>query len=282
MASSVRLRAALSSGVSSFSFSTASGFPPRPTPSARGDAPSVAPSTPLIAFFFPFRPPSLPFLDGPCWLLPASGSGDGDPRAASAFALFFFLARASRSSGSGEGDGDGDGDGVGDAGGDGDGVGDADCLASPVPAFFLGADLGTDLDGGGVEASTEGVGDGDPFASPPVLAFLLAADLDGGGGEEASTEGVGDGDPCASPPVLAFLLAADFDGRGEGSGEGVGEAVGASSSVAFFFFCLALSWAVRAADEVAVRRVASSGSLTSDAVVSSSISVSRFITGWLF
>lgn len=249
MASSVRLRAALSSGVSSFSSSTASGFPPRPTPSARGDAPSVVPSTPLIPFFFPFRPPSLPFLDGPCWLLPASGSGDGDPRAASAFALFFFLARASRSSGSGEGDGDGDGDGVGDAGGDGDGVGDADCLASPVPAFFLGAELGTDLDGGGEEASTEGVGDGDPFASPPVLAFLLAADL---------------------------------DGRAEGSGEGVGEAVGASSSVAFFFFCLALSWAVRAADEVAVRRVASSGSLTSDAVVSSSISVSRFITGWLF
>lgn len=158
---------------------------------------------------------------------------------------------------------------MGDADGEGDGVGDADPLASSLPAsFFLGADLGAALDGRG-EGEGEGVGDGDPFASPA--------------------------------PALFFLSAAGLDGRGEGSGEGVGEAVGASSSVALFFpFCLdlsaagagealvllsplgglALAWAVRAADEVAVRRVVSSGPLTSDAVVSSSISVSRFMADW--
>lgn len=121
----------------------------------------------------------------------------------------------------------------------------------------------------------DGVGDGDPLASP-VLAFVsFGADLDGRG--EGVGEGVGEGDSFASPPVSAFFLAADLDGRGEGSGEGVGEAVRASSSVGFFF-----SWAVRAADELAVGRVVSSGSLTSDAVVSSSFSsVSRFMAGWL-
>lgn len=248
LSSSTRLRAALSSEVSTFASSTASDFPPGPAPSACGDPPSDATPTPPIAFFVPLRPPSLPslpFLDGPCWMLSASGSGDDETLAAFACPLFFFPALASPSSGSGEGDGDGDGDGVGDAGGDGDGVGDGDPLASPMLAFFF---FGNDFDGRGEDAG----------------------------------EGVGEGDPLASPRVSAFSLAADLDGRGEGSGEGVGEAVGASSSVAFFFFsfCLALSWAVRATDELAVGRVISSGSLTSDAVVSSSFSVSRFMACW--
>ena len=209
------------------------------------------PSSPLSPFFVPLRPPSfpsLPVLDARCWLLSGSGSGDGDSLAAPAPPLFF-LGRAPPCSGSGEGDGDGDGEGEGD----GDGVGDA----------------GGDCDG---------VGDADP-------------------------------DPLAPPVPVILFLGAGLDGRGEGAGEGVGEAVGAPSSLvalSFPFFCLALSaagpgagealvlpslsslgapgpaWAVRAADEVAVRRVVlSSGSLTSDAVVSSSISVSRFMAGWL-
>lgn len=259
-----------------------------------------------MAFFVPLRPPSLPFLDGPCWLLPASGSGDGDPPAASAFPRFFFLllAEASPSSGSGEGDGDGDGDGdgVGDADGEGDGVGDADPLASSLrTSFFLGAALDGRGEGSG---DGDGVGDADSLVSSLTASFFLGADLgaDLDGRGEGEGEGVGDGDPFASPvPALLLLSAAGLDGRGEVSGEGVGEAVDASSSVALFFpFCLALSaagagealvllsplgglslaWAVRAADEVAVRRVVSSGSLTSDAVVSSSISVSRFMADW--
>lgn len=279
LSSSTRLRAALSSEVSTFTSSTASDFPPGPAPSACGDPPSDATPTPPIAFFVPLRPPSLPslpFLDGPCWMLSASGSGDDETLAAFACPLFFFPALASPSSGSGEGDGDGDGDGVGDSGGDGDGVGDGDPLASPMLAF---CSFGTDLEGRGEDAR-EGIRDADLLASPMLAFFFFGNDFDGRG--EDAGEGVGEGDPLASPRVSAFSLAADLDGRGEGSGEGVGEAVGASSSVAFFIFsfCLALSWAVRATDELAVGRVISSGSLTSDAVVSSSFSVSRFMACW--
>lgn len=118
------------------------------------------------------------------------------------------------------------------------------------------------------------MGDADPL---PVVFFFSVIDLDGRG--EDAGEGVGDTDPLPRP-VPAFLpWGADLGAGGEASGEGDGEAVGGSSSAAFFF-CLAASCAVvRPFDEVAVTRGPWSDSLTSDAVVSSSISVSRVMAG---
>lgn len=140
---------------------------------------------------------------------------------------------------------------MGDGDGDGDGVGDADPLPEPAPTFFLSPE--------------------------PVPAFLFpGVDLDGRG--EVGGEGEGDADPLPEPAPALFFSDADL--TAEDTGEGVGDSVGRWSLVAFFF-CFAPCAAVRAVAEVAVRLVVSSGSLTSDAVVSSSFSVSRFMAGWL-